>query len=185
MIDKKMFATIRKDMLAFTEKREEVIAKSRDIIALSKQIIGSVHRNAPNKALITEIKTKLKSLPNHDYDTGMARVARQEYVEAICFYEFTVNHKLPSYKQLGVDADSYLLGLCDLTGELMRKSVNSAINKDFATVLRIKEFVTDLYDEFMKFDLRNGELRKKFDEIKWNLKKIEDIAYDIKMKGLA
>jgi hypothetical protein len=37
----------------------------------------------------------------------------------------------------------------------------------------------------MKFDLRNGELRKKFDEIKWNLKKIEDIAYDIKMKGLA
>ncbi|MBT7927970.1 hypothetical protein HN695_06565, partial [Candidatus Woesearchaeota archaeon] len=31
-------------------------------------------------------------------------------------------------------------------------------------------------------DLRNGELRKKSDAIKWNLKKIEDILYDISMK---
>jgi hypothetical protein len=35
----------------------------------------------------------------------------------------------------------------------------------------------------LDFDFRSGELRKKSDAIKWNLKKIEDILYDLKLQG--
>ena len=41
----------------------------------------------------------------------------------------------------------------------------------------------EIYGEFLKLHLRNGELRKKSDAIKWNLKKLEEVMYDISMKG--
>jgi len=74
--------------------------------------------------------------------------------------------------------------LCDLTGELVRRVVASAIKKDFRSVIQIKELVGELYNEFLSFNLRNSELRKKSDSIKWNLQKIEDIVYDLKIRGM-
>jgi len=85
------------------------------------------------------------------------------------------NKTISTHEQLKTTLEQYLLGLCDLTGELMRKAVNSAINKDTATLNKIREFVSQIYAGFLEFDLRNGELRKKSDAIKWNLQKIEDL----------
>jgi len=90
--------------------------------------------------------------------------------------------KIPTRKELGIDTESYLLGMCDLTGELVRKAVNSAIKRNFKEVLEIKELVSDIYSLFLEFDLRNGELRKKMDSIKYNLMKLEDLAYKVGMK---
>ena len=83
-----------------------------------------------------------------------------------------------------VDVEHYLLGLCDLTGELVRKAVNDIIRKKYGNALKIKELVEEIYGEFLKLDLRNNELRVKSDSIKYNLKKLEDIVYDLKIKGL-
>src|SRR3989338_3960973 len=67
------------------------------------------------------------------------------------------------------------------------KSADSAIydviHKNFNEAEKIKELVHDIYGEFLKLHLRNGELRKKSDSIKWNLKKLEEVMYDISMKG--
>ena len=60
----------------------------------------------------------------------------------------------------------------------MNISVNSQKRAE-----KIKELVHDIYGEFLKLHLRNGELRKKSDAIKWNLKKLEEVMYDISMKG--
>ena len=40
----------------------------------------------------------------------------------------------------------------------------------------------ELYGELLKFDFRDGELRKKFDGIKYDLKRLEDVALSIKLK---
>jgi len=58
----------------------------------------------------------------------------------------------------------------------------NTINEEYDEIKFIKEFVSDIYNEFLKFEFRNGELRKKSDSIKWNLKKIEEIIYDIKIR---
>ena len=47
--------------------------------------------------------------------------------------------------------------------------------------LMIKEIVEEIYGEFLKFDLRNGELRKKSDAIKWNLNKLEDLTLSLEL----
>lgn len=184
MLNSKEFEDIRKDLKKFEEEREETIQKSRKIIQLSKQIIYSIHRNDFESAekLVEEIKKDMKTLSDHPYDTDMHKVAVQEYVEAVCYYEFAKNNKIPLRKELQVDTEGYLLGLCDLTGELGRKAVAEVIKKNFKEVDRIKGLVEEIYGEFLKFDLRNGELRKKSDSIKWNLNRLEEIEYNLSMR---
>ncbi len=186
MLDKKDFESIKKELQEFDVKREKTIQASREIIRLSKLIIYSVHRNELDTAnkLIKDIKEKIKLLDkNKSYDTGISFVAFQEYVEAITFYEIIKNNKLPSKKELNVEVEAYLTGLADLTGELVRKAVHDAIKKDFKSVVKIKDLVEDIYGEFLKFDLRNGEVRKKSDSIKWNLSKLEDMVFSLNVSS--
>lgn len=184
MLNKKEFESIGKDLKKFDEERENTIRQSRDIIQLSKQIIYAIQRDDLSSAekLVAEIKAKTKKLPLKFYDTEMDAVAMQEFVEAIAFYEFVKNNKIPSRKELGIETDDYLMGLCDLTGELVRKAVKDVINKRYDEANKIKNLVDEIYGEFLKFDLRNGNLRKKADQIKWNLKKLEEMEYDVARK---
>ena len=93
------------------------------------------------------------------------------------------NRRIPTKSDLDVSAEDYLSGICDLTGELVRKAIYDVIHKNFNEAEKIKELVHDIYGEFLKLHLRNGELRKKSDSIKWNLKKLEEVMYDVAMKG--
>ena len=181
MLDKREFQKIGKDLKSFEEKREQVIKFSREIIQCSKQIIYALHRDDIQKAslVMKTITLKLTKLPKEHYDAGIQNVAIQEYVEASCFYEFLKNKRIPTRSDLKVDTENYLMGLCDLTGELMRKAVKEVINKNVNNASKIKDLVEEIYGEFLKFDLRNSELRKKADAIKWNLQKLEDLMYDI------
>ncbi|MBL7170065.1 MAG: hypothetical protein ISS48_03525 [Candidatus Aenigmarchaeota archaeon] len=184
MLDKKDFEEIGKNLKNFEENREITIQKSRRIIQLSKQIIYAVHRDDLKAAeqLITEIQKEIKELPENCHNIDMHKIAIQEYVEAICYLEFVKNDKLPTRKELDVNTESYLLGLCDLTGELVRKAVADVIKKNFKEVKKIKDLVEGIYGEFLKFNLRNSELRKKSGSIKWNLTKLEDIEYSLSMR---
>jgi len=186
MIDKEDFGKIRDEMHNLDTRREGIIQLSRDIIHVSKQIIYAAQRDDAQGAapLIKTIKEKVKELKkmNIATDTNINSVAFQEYVEAIAFYEFVTSKRIPTKKRLGVSAEDYLSGLCDLTGELVRRAVYEVIHKKFEEAATIKELVNDIYGEFLKLHLRNGELRKKSDSIKWNLKKLEEIMYDISMR---
>lgn len=183
MLNKNEFKKIKEEMHRMDIKREEVIQLSREIINISKQIIYAAQRNDMKTAFsaVKNIKNKVTELKkiNIVTDTNINSVAFQEYVEAIAFYEFVKNKKIPTKASLGVCAEDYLSGLCDLTGELVRKAIYDVIHKNYKEAEKIKELVHDIYGEFLKLHLRNGELRKKSDSIKWNLKKLEEVMYDI------
>ena len=114
---------------------------------------------------------------------GMARVAFQEYVEAACLQQYTIDGNIPTAEELHVEAEASLLGICDLSGELVRKAVHAAIAGDGATAKRIRDFVEQLWGEMLHFNFRNGELRKKFDGIKYDLKKLEDLVLNLTLRG--
>ncbi|MFH1828762.1 MAG: hypothetical protein ABH824_05895 [Nanoarchaeota archaeon] len=186
MLNKKEFNKIRDEIVAIEKKREFLIRKSRDIITLSKQIIYSLHRNDISAAtpLMIKIKKEKSALQKIGTftDTNIDKTALQEYVEAATYYEFIKNNKIPTKQSLGITAEEYLLGICDLTGELVRRAVSEVINKRFDNAVQIKDLVEEIYGEFIKFNLRNGELRKKSDSIRWNLKKLEEVIYDFEIK---
>jgi translin len=184
IIDTKKFDGMRIELDKFDLQREKVILLSRDVIKVSKLIIYAVQRDSFNEAEkhLLKIKELIKKLPEESYDTGMRSVAMQEYVEALTFYYIITQSKLVPKEELGVISTDYLLGLCDLTGELMRKSVNYVIKDKFQEAERLKDIVDEIYHQFLKLNLRNGELRKKSDQIKWNLEKMSNMMYDLKVK---
>lgn len=191
MIDRKDFAEMKKELESFDLQREALISETREIIRLSKKIIYSVHRDEMKeaeeavKSITVMVKSSMKKAegePSLLY-SGLLRSAIQEYVEAVGFYFIIKEKRLPTHKELSLQAEHYLLGICDLTGELSRRSVNSAANRDYKTAIEMKEIVSEIYDEMMQFDFANGELRKKFDSIKYEVKRLEEMALTISLNS--
>ncbi len=184
MLDVKEFSRIQKDLEAFDTARERQIRVARDVIKLSKLVIYSLHRNdvleAKKHAIAMQKLVKL--LSKSSYDEGIGRVAFQEYVEAMAYLSFMVSNKIPSQKNLNVLTEDYLMGLCDFTGELVRRAVQDVIRGNRDDALKVRNLVEELYGMFLKFNLRNGELRKKADSIQWNLKKLDEIALGMKLQ---
>jgi translin len=186
MLDTKEFGKIRKEISDSDDEREKIIQKSRTVIQLSKKIIYALHRNDIKNAssYVKDIERERKGLEvGASFDTNINQAALQEYAEALCYFHFVKDKKIPTKTSLKIDNESYLLGLCDLTGELVRKAVNEVINKNFKKAVEIKNLVEEIYGEFLNFNLRNGDLRRKSDQIKWNLKKLEDVVFELKLKG--
>lgn len=189
MINKQDLKKIRESLAKYDADREILIKKSRDVLKLSKQLIYTTHRKDTKEAdrLLTEVKKEKQSLDKIAsknkklFYEGSYSQAMQEYAEALLYNGYIKNKKLPSISSINVSEEDYLLGICDLTGELTRKAVTIAHN-DPHGVQEIKDIVEEIFGEFIKFNLRNGELRKKSDSIKWNLKKLEEVMYDIKKK---
>jgi len=189
MINKQDFKKIREKLAKYDSNRENLIKKARDVLKLSKQLIYTIHRKDLKEAanILNNVKKEKQALDKIAYSNqklfyeGSYSQAMQEYVEALSYYGFIKNKKIPAISSLKVSEEDYLMGICDLTGELTRKAVTIA-NKAPKEVEKIKNLVEELFGEFIKFDLRNGNLRKKSDSIKWNLKKLEEVIYDIKRK---
>ena len=190
MLDKKEFQKMVSEMAGIDERREEIIKRSRDILKLSKQAIYDVHRNDLNYAAkkIGNAESEIKKLKKHISQTkgldtvGAFNAAAEEWVEAKCYYEFEKTGKIPTKKALSVPTETYLAGISDLTGELSRHAVAKAIEGEDTKVKKIRDIVEDIYGQFLKFSFRNGDLRKKSDAIKWNLKKVEEVLYDMKRR---
>uniref|UniRef100_A0A182Y107 Translin n=1 Tax=Anopheles stephensi TaxID=30069 RepID=A0A182Y107_ANOST len=83
-----------------------------------------------------------------------------------------------------LDIEDYLVGILQLASELSRYAVNSVILGDYERPLMISKFVADLNSGFRLLNLKNDSLRKRFDALKYDVKKIEEIVYDISIRGL-
>jgi translin len=100
----------------------------RDVIRESAKSITLLHNDniKEAKASIDHAYGMVKTLksfdPHFEYNS---KQAYQEYTEAKVFYEIKVNGKIPQYKRIGVDEESYLMGLMDVMGELKREVLES------------------------------------------------------------
>lgn len=65
-----------------------------------------------------------------------------------------------------------------------RFAINAVTLGDYERPLSISRFVGDLNAGFRLLNLKNDGLRKRFDALKYDVKKIEEIVYDISIRGL-
>lgn len=188
MIDDSDFSKIKERIHSLDRLREQIIIKSRAINRLSKKAIYTLHRNNLDeaKSLIDKARKVIKNIQGITDESpelltvGAFGACLQEYVEAKSYYAYLTDGVMPTFEDMGVNPYHYLLGICDLTGELQRRAVHCVIQNRLEEVEKIWEVVSHIYERFLEFDLRNGELRKKSDSIKWNLKRIEEILYDLR-----
>lgn len=83
-----------------------------------------------------------------------------------------------------LDLDDYLMGLLMLASELSRLAVNAVTAGDFGRPIRIANFLGELDSGFRLLNLKNDSLRKRFDGLKYDLKKVEEVVYDVTIRGL-
>ena len=125
---------VRKTGKYLSNKQKEfdsVTDVSREIIRDSASAITMLHNNDPKgaaktiKAAYTGVKKLNKSDTKFEY---YSRQAYQEYAEATIFYGIKTKRVVPSIKEVGVEAEAYLLGLMDVMGELKREILEELRN---------------------------------------------------------
>ena len=190
MLDKNDFRQLKKQYDNEDAVREKIIKSSRDILKASKQAIYSVHREEISNADfllkqaqkvmidLNKLVTKAQSLES----VGAYNDAAAEFAEASAFYTFVKDGRVPKSSEVKVSNENYLLGLCDMTGELARRAVMLATSKRYDELKKIRSVVDEIFGQFLQFNFRNSELRKKADSIKWNLKRIEELSYDLSLE---
>lgn len=55
---------------------------------------------------------------------------------------------------------------------------------DFELPLVISGFIKDLFAGFQVLNLKNDILRKRADAVKYDVKRVEDVVYDLSLRGL-
>ncbi|RAQ45569.1 translin-associated factor TraX [Aspergillus flavus] len=219
-----IFETFRNELDEHHDRRERLIKISRDITALSKKIIFSLQRirklNAPLPENITKETqsrfTQIQSLftnalpdltgPNKWRYQRQLSGAIQEYIEALSFHHYLtsqtlitlpeVRTKLPA--EILVTEEDYLLGLFDLTGEMMRFAVTAlsagsvaSEGKKMGLSREQNGIVVDLREmrslfEGLSVSRRHNlikDLGKKMEVMQGSVEKVERAAYGILVRG--
>ncbi|EJD50703.1 Translin [Auricularia subglabra TFB-10046 SS5] len=148
-----------------------------------------------------ESNTKIAALvPDHQYWRWKDQWSRhqQTAVFVVSLIEYLSSGQLVSLQdaatRLGFQdawkdryylaAEDYLQGVISMVNELSRLAVNSVTMGDFEEPLKISAFVKELFAAFSLLNLKNDSLRRKFDSLKYDIKKLEEIVYDISLRQL-
>ncbi|XP_033625406.1 translin-like [Asterias rubens] len=83
-----------------------------------------------------------------------------------------------------LDLEDFLQGLLQLASELSRLAINSVTAGEYNRPVRISNFIQELNAGFRLLNLKNDSLRKRFDGLKYDIKKVEEVVYDISIRGL-
>ncbi|MEM4756107.1 MAG: hypothetical protein QW594_03160 [Candidatus Woesearchaeota archaeon] len=160
------------------KKKERIREQTTTIVLLSKKIIHALHQEQTNHAreylqqLNQEVtqQTKKKLEENN-------KIALQEYVEALAYYWYTTKKSLLPFRTVAarVEYETYLLGIADMTGELVRNAVHATISKKYEEVFLAHAFTNQLYCTLIQLPLRS-EARKAIDSIRWNLRKLDEMV---------
>eukprot|EP00500_Bicosoecida_sp_ms1_P001496 CAMPEP_0203815932 /NCGR_PEP_ID=MMETSP0115-20131106/13525_1 /ASSEMBLY_ACC=CAM_ASM_000227 /TAXON_ID=33651 /ORGANISM="Bicosoecid sp, Strain ms1" /LENGTH=266 /DNA_ID=CAMNT_0050724831 /DNA_START=88 /DNA_END=886 /DNA_ORIENTATION=+ len=193
LFDEAAFDALAADMAAEDAKRDKIIKRSRDVLKLSKTSIYALHRGDMAKAAkqLDEARqiTKDELFPLAEGGPAFLRggalsSALEEYAEARVFETFLTTGSIPTLADLEIcDRDEYVGGVLDFTGELNRYAVLRATDRDVEAVRHCRELTDQLMAAFMKFEFRNGNLRKKYDSLKYTLKKMETLIYEMSLSA--
>jgi len=129
------------------------------------------------KKIFNNIQNRLKKNP-YLYGFAIIQTGIEEYVEAVLLYSYLKNKTMPSATSLKITPEVYLGGLSDMTGELVRLA--RLKEKD---VNKIHQYIAKIYELIIPISItRNSSMRTKLEAIGNNLKKIENIIYELKLR---
>lgn len=190
MISRSVAKSMIEKMGALDRGRRELQHIASEALGASKRGIFAFHRDdaVGAEGQLTFAQTRLKEgaaivkkLPRLAQE-GSWRAAQEEYAEADLLRQYLEKRTLGKVEGIADDPELYLGGLSDTTGELVRRAVLRATEGDQETVERVFADVRYVVEVLMEMDL-TGNLRTKLDQAKQNLRKLEEIRYDLSLRG--
>ncbi|KAL1297275.1 hypothetical protein AAFC00_004831 [Neodothiora populina] len=80
--------------------------------------------------------------------------------------------------------EEYLQSLISLIDELSRLARNCVTQGDYTMPVAIASFIKNVHAGFQILNLKNDALRKRSDGVKYRVKEVEDVVYDLSLRGL-
>ncbi|XP_059648717.1 uncharacterized protein LOC132294759 isoform X2 [Cornus florida] len=170
------------------DNREEVLEKAeKDLAAVTDQYISR---------LVKELQGTDFWKLRRAYSPGV-----QEYVEAATLFKFCktgtllnldeINATLlplsdPSIEPLQINVLDYLLGLADLTGELMRLAIGRISDGELEFAEKICRFVRNIHRELTLLAPNmddSSEMKTKMDTMLQSVVKIENACFSVHVRG--
>ncbi|XP_019423344.1 PREDICTED: translin-associated protein X isoform X2 [Lupinus angustifolius] len=168
--------------------KDEVLEKAeKDLAAVTDQYISRLVRELQGTDF-----WKLRRA----YSPGI-----QEYVEAATFCSFCKNGTLlkldeinntllplsdPSIQPLQINILDYLLGIADLTGELMRLAIGRISDGELEFAEKICRFARDIYRELtlvVPHMDASSDMKTKMDTMLQSVMKIENACFSVRVRG--
>lgn len=196
------------------DKYERLVKYGRDVTIASKRIIfllqravgagnlDKIFKEADEKFLgvqdlLKKIASELVGEDPFQFDRAFSP-GMQEYIEALSFCHYLRHRTLISFEEVkemcafskegGKDLEfnpfDYVLGIADLTGELMRLCINSAANGDRNTCFQVCNFLRQLHNTFLSLGNVYRDVSSKVRVMKASLSKVEAACYTLKVRGL-
>lgn len=102
---------------------------SKKIIRAAGILITKLHSNLEITNSMNKMNELVDELRNSDKEYAYYKIqAYQEYSEAMVLNNIKNREKFPSYKEINVPPEAYLLGVMDVVGEL-RREIGDLLNK--------------------------------------------------------
>ncbi len=189
MINEKFLAQLKNDYRTNESERRQISSAANNILFEAKKTIFALQRQDIKTAekKLADIEKAFKNLEQHFGATrlqreGAYKAAAEEYLEGKTFYLVIKGKKIEATKDLSLDFEAYLGGVCDLIGELVRYATNQAAKGKWSAVDKLKKNAEEIMSQLIDFDM-TGYLRTKYDQARGHLRKLEQMAYEIKLSG--
>ncbi len=188
-MSKILFNKIFKDLKLYYQERGVLNRTSSEILSKSKQAIFTAHDGKIKEAekILIQARDLLKDLnkkhnrSNRLQFEGSYRACVEEFLEANFFIAVLKDKELKLNTNFQFGPEEYIGGLCDLTGELVRQAVLLGNKKGLVKIKKYTKITKEVVGFMMKLYL-SGKTRQKFDESKRNLKRLEQIIYEINLR---
>lgn len=188
MIKEDFIKKITEDYAAQTIARRDIVATSGPALFQAKTAIFSLQRNdlvtaRQSLSVAEEILEKLqqKYAISRLEEEGSYRAALEEFSEASFLEQTILEQSLDVHPKVHLNYEAYLGGLFDLLGELVRLATNRAASGDLSAPAHFKEVASNILNQLSKSDF-TGYLRTKYDQANGHLRKLEQMAYEIRLR---
>lgn len=163
------------------ETREQALKTSRDIIINCRKAIQNLHKEKFDTAKNHIQKSSAKLATLYDitgefpdlFHAGFVENAAQEFVEAHCFYNIKKGKNLPDPDEIQTTYSSYLMGLCDVVGELRRGALDNILKGETTKAYEYLTYMDHIYEVIMELDYPSGllPLKRKQDVLRGIIEK--------------
>ncbi|KAH7104175.1 Translin [Auriculariales sp. MPI-PUGE-AT-0066] len=204
------FESFRDDFDAQLDRREKLVKTSREITQSSKKTIFCIDPTEARVSAVRQARLKLRDINTLFAKIAPDVVGEelwrhqrtvspgiQEYIEAFSFSHYLEFGTLATYQDVqrslcdnagapyfALPLQDYLLGISDLTGELMRFAIVAIARKGGpAQVKEICTFVRNCHSDLENFARDVRELPKKQHVTAESLQKIESALYGVVVRG--
>lgn len=188
-LNNKYFTSLKTSFKSWEKERREVQELSSNALQKAKQAIFSFHRNdwQVGQNLLKESlelikkaeKSQAKSIASGE--EGVFKAALEEYTEAELYKQFLFKETIGPVKNLDISPETYLGGLADTVGEILRYAMKQATERNFVELTRAEKAVDEIMGAIIEFNF-TGYLRTKFDQAKNARRKLEEIIYEVSLR---